>query len=59
MEKEKKQKILKIVGWVLIAVAVIAIVAMNIVSCSYRKDADDLNDKNSQIEDILDDQNNE
>ena len=59
MEKDKRQKILKILGWALLAAAIIAIVAMSIVSCCYRKNAEDLNDKSDQIENILQDQNNE
>ena len=54
MEKEKKQKTLKIVGYVALALAIVAIIVFCIVSAVYKDKLADLNDQNKQIEDLLD-----
>ena len=59
MEEAKKKKTLKILSWCLLAVAIAAIIVMSIVSSVLKDKADDINNDNSQIEEILPPQTSE
>ena len=53
MQEEKRKKIIKISLIVLFALVVIAIMAMLISSAIIKKDTQDLQQENSQIEEVL------
>lgn len=53
MQEEKRKKIIKISLIVLFALVVVAIIAMLISSAIIKKDAQDLQQENSQIEEVL------
>ena len=59
MEDKKKQKIIKIAFWTLIAAIILSIIIMSIVSAVKKNQTDKINNDNSQIEDLLDNQNSE
>lgn len=59
MEDKKKQKIIKIAFWTLIAAIILLIIIMSIVSIVKKNQTDKINNDNSQIEDLLDNQNSE
>ena len=53
MQEEKRKKIIKISLIVLFALVVVAIIAMLISSAIIKKDTRDLQQENSQIEEVL------
>lgn len=54
MEKEKKKKIFKICVWTVFAVVFALIIIFSILIIDYKNKTQSLQDKNQQIEDILD-----
>ena len=55
MEKEKRKKILKILTWVGFGLLIALIIVLCSLSIYYKNQTNDLNDKNHEIEDILND----
>ncbi len=54
MEKEKKKKIFKICVWTVFAVVFALFIIFSILIIDYKNKTQSLQDKNQQIEDILD-----
>ena len=59
MEEKKRKKILKISLWVCAAVIAALIVVLAIVAADYRKRAEDLQNQNEQIEEVLNEETDE
>ena len=52
MEREKRNKILKILGYVLFGLAVAVIITLSILSAVYKDKTNELDEKNKQIENL-------
>ncbi len=53
MEKEKKKKIAKIITWTAVAVVFALIIVFSIIIIDYKNKTQTLQDKNQQLEEIL------
>ena len=56
MEENKKRKLIKILLWCLIGLALASIIAMSIATAVIKSKTDETNRDNRQIEDVLDEQ---
>lgn len=54
MEENKKRKLIKILLWCLLGLALASIIAMSIATAVIKSKTDETNRDNSQIEDVLD-----
>ena len=53
MEKEKKKKIIKICAWAIFIIIIALIIVFSIIIIDYKNKTQSLQDKNQQIEDVL------
>ncbi len=53
MEKEKKKKIVKICAWTIFIIIIALIIVFSIIIIDYKNKTQSLQDKNQQIEEVL------